>query len=506
MREVMCVWAVWAAVWAGSWSVAVATKGEEVRTAVALSVVKERLSCLPSVVDTEDKKIRVDVASSVARERLSCLPSVVDTEGEEIRVDVAFSVTKERLSCLSTKIPLHHNRRVQGFINYFTEKDRPYTRRILADRKRYFPIFEYYLAKYGLPDELKYLAVVESGLRPDAVSRMGAAGLWQFMPSTGRLYGLRQNAYVDERYDPYKATEAACRYLRDLYRQFRDWELALSAFNSGPGRVSRAIRRSGKRKFWKMYRYLPRETRSYLPQFVAIVYVMNYYPQHRLFPSQNFYMAKSDTVHLKGGIGLRHLAQSLSLCEEDFLRLNSVYRWAVLPNESHTYVLRIPSHKKTELKAQKKLLLKETRAKSVPTLAKAKKKIGKGTIGKKRIRHKVRRGEALSIIARRYGLRVSDIKKWNRLRSSRIYAGQRLKLWVRKGHRSLKPSSRKKSSHRPTRYTSKNTSGGYYIVQSGDTLWSIAKSSSTSVGQLKRLNKLHSNRIQPGQRLMLSSK
>ena len=436
---------------------------------------------------------------------IASVEAIAIGNGAAVEREVASSAARERLACLSTAIPLQYNRYVQSFIKYFTEKNRAYTRRLLSEKQRYFPIFEHYLARYGLPDELKYLAIVESGLRPDAVSRMGAAGLWQFMPSTGRLYGLRQNRYVDERYDPHKATEAACRYLRDLYDRFGDWELALAAFNSGPGRVTRAIRRSGKRRFWEMYRYLPRETRSYLPQFVAIVYVMNYHPYHRLFPLRKFYMVKSDTVHINGGVGLRQLAESLSLCEKDLLRLNPSYRWGVLPSDGRRYVLRVPVHKKDAL-ARQQTLLANAKAASTPILAKVEKQLKKGTVGKRRIRHRVRRGEALSIIAKRYGLSVSKIKRWNRLRSSRIYAGQRLTLWVKAGHHALSsPSRKKRSAPRSSRYASKSTSSDYYIVQRGDTLWSIAQSRSISVRQLKKLNKLRSNRIQPGQRLLLSA-
>ena len=254
------------------------------------------------------------------------------------------SIVKERLEQLSMQIPLHHNKRVKSFIDYFVEKNRSYMKRVLADQQRYFPIFEYYLAKHGLPDELKYLSVVESGLRPSAVSRAGAAGLWQFMPSTGRLYGLKQSFYVDERRDPHQATEAACMYLKYLHNMFDDWELALAAFNSGPGRVSRAIRRSGHRKFWKIYRHLPRETRSYLPQFVAITYVMNYYAHYNLFPEARFFAMESDTVHISGGLELSLLSKPLNLCPKYLRELNPSYVRGVItqrPSQIRTtYTLR----------------------------------------------------------------------------------------------------------------------------------------------------------------------
>ncbi len=184
---------------------------------------------------------------------------------------------RERLNRLQQTIPLHYHPRVHAFINYFTVRDREYTRMVIHRRDLYFPVFQKYLARYQLPDELKYLSIIESGLNPKAVSRARATGLWQFMYFTGKHYGLHIDGFEDQRMDPEKATDAACRYLRDLYNLFQDWELALAAYNTGPGNVKKAIRRSGyKKSFWQIYPYLPRETRSYVPQFVAMVYTMNH--------------------------------------------------------------------------------------------------------------------------------------------------------------------------------------------------------------------------------------
>ncbi|MFT5640637.1 MAG: membrane-bound lytic murein transglycosylase D, partial [Cyclobacteriaceae bacterium] len=197
--------------------------------------------------------------------------------------DATYEEVEDRVGCIDSEIVLNYNNKVKSFIDYFTIRDRDYSRRTLHYSTYYFPMFEKYLKKYNLPDALKYLAVVESGLRTNAVSHASAVGLWQFIPSTGKMYGLNEDWYVDDRMDPEKATDAACRHLKDLYRTFDDWELAIAAYNCGAGNVRKAIRRSGyKRKFWEIYRYLPRETRSYLPQFVAIAYTFNYAFEHNL--------------------------------------------------------------------------------------------------------------------------------------------------------------------------------------------------------------------------------
>ena len=186
--------------------------------------------------------------------------------------DVPYELVEDRIKCIPSSIPLNFNERVYAFVNYFAVIDRDYTRMIMERTPLYFPIIEKYLKKYNLPDELKYLAIIESGLKPNAISRAGAVGLWQFMPGTGNYFKLHTDWYVDDRMDPYKATEAACQYLSQLYSIFNDWGLALAAYNAGPGNVRRAIRRSGyKKKFWDIYRYLPRETRGYVPQFVAMI-------------------------------------------------------------------------------------------------------------------------------------------------------------------------------------------------------------------------------------------
>ena len=416
--------------------------------------------------------------------------------------DATYEEVEDRLSCIESEIPLNYNERVKAFIDYFTVRDRPYTREILNRKDYYFNLFEETLAKYDLPDELKYLAIVESGLRANAISRASAVGLWQFISSTGRVYGLNGNWYVDDRMDPEKATDAAARHLKDLYRMFDDWELALAAYNCGPGNVRKAIRRSGyKREFWDIYRYLPRETRSYVPQFVAIIYTLNYAEEHNLFPENPYQLPDYEVVEADGYMHMETLANQLNLCVDDLLDLNPAIKRGALPEGTKNFPLKIPAD------------LKEFVLKNQEALFDSASKVGKkeleylarntpgSTYGRTKLIYRVRSGDVLGTIARRYHVRVSDIKKWNNLYSNLIRVGQRLNIWVLPDYSS---STRdlyavSNTSTPPVDLTGKKI----YQVRPGDTLWDISKSSNVSIEEIKKLNKLTSNKIKPGQQLIL---
>src|SRR5687768_7021643 len=257
------------------------------------------------------------------------------------------AVFRDRLACIEKSMPLVYNDKIHAFINYFTVKDREYTRMMMRRKNLYFPIFEKYLAKYNLPDELKYLSIIESGLNPRAVSRVRAVGLWQFMSATGKYYGLDNDWYIDERMDPALATDAACRYLRDLYRMFNDWELALAAYNTGPGNVKRAIRRSGyKKTFWDIYSFLPRETRSYVPQFVAIIYTMNHLDEHNFINEGEEMLVRADTVHVKKFLNFETLASLTGSCVDDLQKLNPSIQRNAIPETGKKYVMYIPEESK----------------------------------------------------------------------------------------------------------------------------------------------------------------
>lgn len=422
------------------------------------------------------------------------------TDLEYIPGDDDPIVIQDRLRCLKTTIPLVYNDKVHAFINYFTVKDREYTRLMMRRRNLYFPLFEKYLAKYNLPDELKYLAIIESGLNPRAVSRVHAVGLWQFMSATGRYYDLHHDWYVDDRMDPDKATDAACRYLRDLHRMFDDWELALAAYNTGPGNVRRAIRRSGyKKSFWEIYPKLPRETRSYVPQFVAIVYAMNYLEEHNFFDEGEERLVRSDTLQVKNFLNFETLASLTGSCVEDLQRLNPSVQRNAIPETGRTFVMRIPTTAKEALAADRMAILdsaSKVGKKELELLARA---VQGNTYGRERMVYKVRSGDVLGRIAIRYDVKVSDIKKWNHLRSDVIRTGQRLNIWV-KGSPHSTVASNSKPAPQVINLQGKTT----YVVQPGDTLWDISrKFNGLTIEKIKALNKLGGSKIRPGQKLIV---
>jgi membrane-bound lytic murein transglycosylase D len=403
----------------------------------------------------------------------------------------------DRLSCLENTIKLTYNKQIRGFVDYFTVKNRHYA--LVMERRKniYFPIFEEYLKKHNMPDELKYLSIVESGLNPRAISRAGAAGLWQFMPSTGKIYHLHQDQFIDERLDPYKATEAACKYLQELYNIFGDWQLALASYNCGPGNVRSAIRRSGyKDSFWEVYNYLPKETRSYVPQFVAVVYAMNHLKDHNIVADSLEYPIPFDTITLKQYVNLDVLCAQLDLSKEDFIRLNPALKRNVLP-EHVNYALRIPSDKLQVLALNRDAILDscKTPAVEAPNISLNVPVSYSGSYSGKTI-HVVRRGEVLGGIANRNNVSVSNLRKWNNIRGNNIRSGQRLVIY-RNG------SGPRNSSD--DQVASKGGKSKIYYVQAGDTLWTISrKYNGISVEKIKKLNKLKGNDIKPGMKLVLS--
>ena len=437
---------------------------------------------------------------------------ISDTESDSLFIppltyeyipDATYDEIEKRLKKIESTIPLNFNTRVKSFVDYFTVRDREYTKMVLRRSTYYFPIFEEILAKHQLPDELKYLAIVESGLNSTARSWAAAVGLWQFIYYTGRTYGLHADWYVDERMDPVKATEAAAKYIRSLYNMFGDWELALAAYNCGPGNVRKAIRRSGyKRKFWDIYRYLPRETRGYVPQFVAITYAFNHTEEHNLLLDETEFLhpMATDTIMVRNFCNLSTLGKLIGACEEDIEFLNPSIKRKAVPQSTKYFSIRIPADKMEIFAANRIAILdsaSKTGKKELEYLARN--TVG-STYGRDKIIHRVRSGDVLGRIAQRYHVRVSDIKKWNNLRSNTIRVGQRLNIWLTPN--SYTASTAKK---KPTEAQSLVVDGRkYHIVQPGDTLWDISKAySNMSIEKIKKLNNLRSNKIKPGQKLVI---
>lgn len=424
----------------------------------------------------------------------------------DIIPDNTYDEIADRMSCIEGEVPLHFNERVKAFVDYFSIKNRDYTADIIEKKELYFPLFSETLAKYDMPDELKYLAIVESGLRPNAISRANAVGLWQFISSTGKLYGLHGNWYVDDRMDPYEATDAACRHLNDLYDMFGNWELALAAYNCGPGNVNKAIRRSGyKREFWEIYRFLPRETRSYVPQFVAITYLFNHLKEHGFTETPQYYHPQLDTILISQYFHVETFCNQLGLCLDDMLLWNPQIKRGALPEGTKKFPLRVPVELKDTIVANRVALYDTASKVGKEHLEYLARNTPGSTYGRTRQYYRVRSGDVLGKIARQYSVRVSDIKKWNRLRSNTIRIGQRLSIWVlptynsktKKLYASNAPSVPKSNP------IASNYKGKVYTVRYGDSLWSISRSNNTTIEKLKSANKLTSNTIKPGQSLVI---
>ena len=352
------------------------------------------------------------------------------TENETVQ----FSDTMyaKRLAALPTIVRMPYNNMVRSCIDRYTKKGRSQVSYLLGISEYYFPIIEEEIDRIGIPRELKYLPIIESALNPKATSRAGAKGLWQFMFHTGKLYGLKANNYIDERFDPAKATTAALHYLKDLYDMFQNWELAIAAYNCGPGNVKKAILRSGgSTDFWKIYPWLPRETRGYLPGFIAASYIMTYYEDHGICPMKPELPMAIDTIHVNKNL---HFNQIVEVCGADIQELralNPQYLKDIIPGENETYILRLTNNTTTRFVENEDTVYKHNADKYFPKadiekmLKEAKENNGAGGL----IRHKIKNGETLGSIAIKYRVSVKQIMRWNDMRNSNIRAGKYLKIY-----------------------------------------------------------------------------
>lgn len=389
----------------------------------------------------------------------------------------------DQFKCLETTIPMTYNTTTKGFINSFTARNRTFVKTMLERKHLYFPLYEEALKKHGLPDELKYLSIVESNLNPRAVSPVKAAGLWQFMPATGRYFKLYQDAYIDERLDPYKATEAACQYLKSLHDMFGDWQLALAAYNCGPGNVRRAIRRSGNKKgFWQIYNHLPVETRAYVPKFIAVNYIMTHAEHYNITTDSLPRYISADTIIVNHYLDMNRLAKQLGVSLEDLRTLNPQVKKNVIPGYLKNYSLRIPAEKKEFFASNRMSILESSsmiRNTNSTAMLVSNSDAFSNTSNRKKILYEITYGDAISTIAAKYNVSVTDIKQWNNLRSNTIIAGQKIAIWIKTPAKATVAENNTQPA--PNMNLTVNAKVVFasatkvYLVQPGDSLWTISQ-------------------------------
>ena len=389
----------------------------------------------------------------------------------------SINLRVDSLNSIST-INFEYNSFVKLYMDSYLIKDQKLISKMLVISKHYFPIFEQKLDKYNLPLELKYLSVVESSLNTRAKSPSGALGLWQFMYPTAKEYGLRVTSYIDERLDPYKSTEAACKYFIKLYDLFGDWNLVLAAYNGGPGYIQRKMISTGYDNYWDLRPHLRTETRNYVPKFIAITYLMEFHKNYKfLIDTLDITLLNSDTIQIDYQINYKTLSKLTCLSEEDISYYNPSFKNKIIPKGStivlpksniDDYYLNYQEYKVfTQAVDDKEILLDETL-----------------------INYSVVNGDYLGKIASNYNLKIYQIQKWNNLKSTKLNIGDNLFLYVSDDH--LKKINNVKPSNKS------------YTVQKGDTLWDIAKMyAGVSVSRIKKLNKLKSNTLKPGSKLII---
>ena len=485
---------------------------------------------------------------------------------EKVAYNLDTEVLKKRLRKLDVQSPfvIEYNPALENVIKSFLKNRTKSFERQMALAEYYFPLFEEKLSKYNLPLEIKYLAIVESALQPKAKSKVGAGGLWQFMPATGKQYKLNISTYVDERHDPIKSTEAACHYMMNMYAIFGDWSLVLASYNCGPGNVSKAIRRSGgKTDYWEIRKYLPRETANYLPAFLATMYIYEFKKEHGLVPKKaEMTYFETDTVMVKQAMTFKQLSDLLDISEAQLEYLNPIYKSKYIPSiDDEYFYLRLPKNKigifvSNEEKIYGYLAyLEQEKSRNLQLALQAKKRdsiakqdslavaaslvvannepVEMEEVLKKRTKevvsknfHKVKKGETLAEIAKKNQVSITDLKTWNKIKGSTINAGQSLviqttkKVTVNEVVKKPKPKTEiiepevenavAVNTEKPTenKYSSAKSKieikEDYYIVQKGDSIFSITKKfPNLTTDDLKKKNDLKTDNIQPGMKLKI---
>lgn len=424
-----------------------------------------------------------------------------DMDSVKFTSDVPDAVLIERLEKMNSFITLPFNETVKNYMVLYSEKMPTKMGHILGLSTYYLPIFEDIFNRYGLPSELKAMAIIESALNPTAVSRAGAKGMWQFMYNTARTYGLRINSYVDERLDVEKAADAAARYLLDSYNIFGDWCLAISAYNCGAGNVNKAIRRAGGNKdFWSIYPYLPKETRGYMPAFVGALYAMTYYKEYGIVPEPVQMPAHTDTFEIRRNLHFSQISEVIGIPNEDLQNLNPQYIHDLIPGNEAPYILKLPyNYTNAFLDNQDSLYTHKTAEMAGTKVLEGPSVPDSGT--QERIAYKVKSGDYLGRIASRYGVTVKQLQQWNNLRGTNLRVGQTLYIYRSGGGKTASSSSGSSAS-------ASSSSSGYitYTVKSGDTLYKIAQRyPGVTANDIMKINSISSN-IKPGMKIKIPTK
>lgn len=418
------------------------------------------------------------------------------------------AVYVSRLAKLNNIIELPYNEVIRNCINLYVDRRRSSVQYMLGLESFYFPMIEQALDENGLPDELKYLAVVESGLNPVALSRAGASGLWQFMLPTAKQYGLEINSLVDERRDPLKATYAACEYFKDMYRIYGDWTLVIAAYNCGPGNVNKAIRKAnGSTDYWRIYPYLPKETRSYVPLFIAATYVMNYYAHHQLYPMEASLPLATDTVMVDKTIHFDQISEIMDVEKELLRALNPQYKMDIIPGNSKPRVIKLPAQKAYSFVSLEDSIVNYRKNELFANRT----YVGDKVPSQEKVIHRVAKGENLHSIGSKYGVSAAEIRKWNGLRSNRVATGKRLTLYIDNAGYVNNPTTPTPASKPTVTASAKKSTPvqkapsiksqyGTYKVKSGDSFSSIAKKyPGYTHNDLMKMNNISSAKLKVGQ-------
>ena len=421
-----------------------------------------------------------------------------DLDSITLVADLPDSIYIQRLTAMQSFITLPYNHVVKGSIVHYTQR---YKRMpaILGLSNYYMPIFEEIFDQHDLPVELKVMAIIESGLIPKAVSRAKARGMWQFMHATGRQYGLTINSFVDERYDPIVSGHAAAKYLKDSYTIYGDWSLAIASYNCGVGNVNKAIRRANSREFWDIYPHLPRETRGYLPAFVAALYTLNYYKEHGIQPLKIEMPAHVDTFHVSQRLHFNQISENLGISIDELRDLNPQYLHDIIPGRP--YILRLPynytdafAEQEQQIYAYKKdEFFNPVNQQNLAAIS-----------DRNQLIHTIKSGENLGAIARRYGVKVSDVQYWNNIKGNMIHPNQRLVIYTgQTPARSATSTTAANTSSSSSSSAPANSQKVTHTVKSGESLGLIAQNYKTSVAKLQSWNAGLSSKIHPGQKITI---